>query len=128
MVGSEILEAGTLPELKEGFDIGDEIPTNHPYFLDRKLNSGPSLWPDPETMPSGDEFKTTTMKYYYAMRSLAKDVLTLLASTLDLPADYFTRFATDPVATMRIRMMHYPPQAANAESPEGSVLIETLER
>jgi isopenicillin N synthase-like dioxygenase len=100
-----------LPELKEGFNIGDEIPTSHPYFTEKKLNSGPNLWP--ETMPGLDNFKTTTMRYYRAMRNLAKDVLAVLAATLDLPETYFDNFATDPVATMRL--MHYPPQTADAD-------------
>ncbi len=111
IVGSQILEAGTLPELKEGFNIGDEISTSHPFFLEKKLNSGPNIWP--ETMPNIQRFKTTTMMYYRAMRNLAKDVLAVLAATLDLPETYFNKFATDPVATMRL--MHYPPQPADAD-------------
>jgi len=100
-----------LPELKEGFNIGDEIPASHPYFTEKKLNSGPNIWP--ETMSTVHEFRSRTTTYYRAMRNLAKDVLAVLAATLDLPETYFDQFATDPVATMRL--MHYPPQPADVD-------------
>ncbi len=106
-----MLEAGTLPELKEGFYIGDDIPTTHPYFVQKKLNSGPNIWP--ESMPGVDEFKATSMAYYTAVCALAKDILGVLAATLDLPESYFEDFVRDSVATMRL--LHYPPQPADAD-------------
>ena len=39
-IGSQILEKGTNPDIKEGFYIGQEIPKDHPYFLEKKLLSG----------------------------------------------------------------------------------------
>ena len=108
-----MLEEGTSPELKEGFYIGEEIPTTHPYFLEKKLNSGPNVWPNPSSMPDVEDFKTVSMAYYKAVSALAKDILAVLAATLDLPKSYFNEFTTDAVAT--IRLLHYPPQPADSD-------------
>lgn len=110
-MGSQILEAGTLPDLKEGFYIGEEISRDHPYFTQRKLNSGPNLWPSGLQDPK--EFETTSMQYYRAMHALARDVLVVLAQTLDLGEDYFEAFTTDAVATLRY--LHYPPQPKDSD-------------
>ncbi|KAH6886308.1 hypothetical protein B0T10DRAFT_607996 [Thelonectria olida] len=72
MLRSQILEEGTQPELKEGFYIGAEIPESHPYFINKKLNSGPNQWPE----GLGDEletFRNSSMKYYNSTLQLAGD-------------------------------------------------------
>lgn len=111
LVGSQILEAGTSPELKEGLYIGEEISKDHPYFVEKKLNSGPNFWP--ETVENAEEFRETTMKYYHAVFDLAKDVLKLIALTLGTDEGYFDDFTTDAVATMRY--LHYPPQPKDSD-------------
>lgn len=111
LVGSQILEAGTSPELKEGLYIGEEIPKDHPYFVEKKLNSGPNFWP--ETVENPEEFRETTMEYYHAVFDLAKDVLKLIALTLGTDEGYFDDFTTDAVATMRY--LHYPPQPKDSD-------------
>ncbi|KAL6240666.1 hypothetical protein RBB50_012376 [Rhinocladiella similis] len=110
-IGSQILEAGTAPDLKEGFYIGEEIPTDHPYFIHKRLNSGPNFWP--ETMENVGDFKSTCMSYYNAMHALARDVLAVIAQTLDLDPRYFKDFTTDAVATLRF--LHYPPQPPDSD-------------
>lgn len=124
---SQILEAGTLPvcfssmmdvfvtdfpfqELKEGYYIGEELPKTHPYFVEKKLNSGPNQWP--ETMEAVEDFKSTTMEYYKNVKQLQKDILSVLALTLDLPESYFDEYASGAVATMRL--LHYPQQPADS--------------
>lgn len=109
MLRSQILEEGTQPELKEGFYIGDDISTDHPYFVHKKLNSGPNQWP-----PSlGLDFRDTAMAYYRSAVSLAGDLLEALALSLGLDADYFGRYMDGAVATMRL--LHYPPQPPDAD-------------
>lgn len=109
MLRSQILEAGTQPELKEGFYIGDDIPLDHPYFINKKLNSGPNQWPE----ILGEEFAHNTMAYYKSTVSLATDLLKVLALSLDLEEDYFAKFMEGAVATMRL--LHYPPQPPDAD-------------
>ncbi|EME86367.1 uncharacterized protein MYCFIDRAFT_60863 [Pseudocercospora fijiensis CIRAD86] len=115
-IGSQILEAGTNPDLKEGFYIGEEISKSHPYFTGEKLNSGPNQWP-PSTPshPSFDaeKFRRVSMHYYSHMHTLAREVLSVIALTLDLPEDYFQPFTTGAVATLRY--LHYPPQPPTSD-------------
>lgn len=109
MLRSQILEEGTQPELKEGFYIGDDISPEHPYFVNKKLNSGPNQWPE----PLGHTFQETTMAYYKSTVSLAADLLKALALSLDLEEGYFSKFMDGAVATMRL--LHYPSQPADAD-------------
>tara|TARA_R110002060_G_scaffold19879_1_gene27119 strand:+ start:192 stop:662 length:471 start_codon:yes stop_codon:yes gene_type:complete len=106
-----MLEEGTSPELKEGYYIGEDLPTTHPYFLQKKLNSGPNMWP--ESMEGVGDFKQTTMEYYQETCKLAKDILKVLALSLELPETYFDEFTSGAVATMRL--LHYPPQPADSD-------------
>ncbi|KAK9796944.1 putative Fe2OG dioxygenase domain-containing protein [Seiridium cardinale] len=122
MLRSQILEEGTQPELKEGFYIGaagfadpnsfSDLPTTHPYFINKKLNSGPNQWP--EGLGSDlDSFKTGTMDYYNSTLNLASDLLRVIALSLDLEENFFAQFADGAVATMRL--LHYPSQPKDAD-------------
>ncbi|CAK7203592.1 hypothetical protein SEUCBS139899_006329 [Sporothrix eucalyptigena] len=115
MLRSQILEEGTQPELKEGFYIGADIPTDHPYFVNKKLNSGPNQWPvegfDEEKL---EGFKSSTMSYYNATVSLASDVLQALALSLSLDETFFSKFMDGAVATMRL--LHYPVQPPDSDA------------
>lgn len=109
MSGSQILEEGTQPELKEGYYIGAEIPRDHPYFVNKRLNSGPNQWPE----VLGEEFSSSTMAYYAGTLKLAGDLLRVLALSLDLEEGYFEKFMQGAVATMRL--LHYPSQPKDAD-------------
>ncbi|ETS85266.1 hypothetical protein PFICI_03291 [Pestalotiopsis fici W106-1] len=112
MLRSQILEEGTQPELKEGFYIGADLPTTHPYFVHKKLNSGPNQWP--QSLGDGlDTFKTSTMSYYNSTLKLASDLLRVIALSLDLEESYFEQFMDGAVATMRL--LHYPSQPKDAD-------------
>lgn len=106
LLESQILEPGTRPDKKEGLYIGEEIPEDHPYFVNQKLNSGPNQWP--ETVPDPEEFRRTSMEYYHAVCELAKDVLAMLALTLKVEPTFFDPMTDGAVATMRY--LHYPAQ------------------
>ncbi|KAK1957398.1 2OG-Fe(II) oxygenase superfamily protein [Colletotrichum sublineola] len=112
MLRSQILEEGTHPELKEGFYIGAEIPETHPYFINKKLNSGPNQWP---TGLGSDlqSFKEASMEYYSSALKLAGDLMKVLALSLNLEEDYFAKFMDGAVATMRL--LHYPSQPKDAD-------------
>jgi isopenicillin N synthase-like dioxygenase len=105
------LEVGTSPDLKEGLYIGEEIPEDHPYFKEKKLNSGPNQWPP--TISAKEEFQETTMEYYHAVFELAKDVLGVLAQTLGVESTFFDPLTDGAVATMRY--LHYPAQPQDTD-------------
>jgi isopenicillin N synthase-like dioxygenase len=101
---------GTEPELKEGFYIEEDLPVTHPNFLQKKLNSGSNIWP--ASLEGIDDFKKTASEYYKEVCKL-KDVLAVLALSLDLAENYFNGFTFGAVATMRL--LHYPPQPAESD-------------
>ncbi|OGM41100.1 oxidoreductase [Aspergillus bombycis] len=102
---SQMNEAGASPDLKEGLYIGREISTDHPYFLEGLLNSGPNQWPGAIPDP---EFQQSTIEYYHAVFDLAKDTMAVLALTMNHDETYFHSLTDGAVATLRY--LHYPPQ------------------
>jgi isopenicillin N synthase-like dioxygenase len=106
-LSGQTLEAGAPPDLKEGFYIGPEIAADDPRVLAGKFNQGPNQW------PAGlADFRPTMERYFSAMLALGTRLMGALALSLDLPEDHFAAFCRDPLAT--IRLLHYPPQPANA--------------
>ena len=91
-LGSQVLEPGAMPDLKEAFSIG--LPGDPEW---------PNLWPD--ELPA---IEGALSRYFDLCRALAVDLMALLALSLDLPEDYFREFCTD--ATCGLRALHYPPQ------------------
>ena len=110
-IGSQILEAGTNPDQKEGFYVGEEISKDHPYFVGKKLNSGPNQWP--QDVPDVDRCRSASLAYYAEMHALARDVLSVIAQTLDLGEHYFDEYTNGAVATLRY--LHYPPQPSDSD-------------
>jgi isopenicillin N synthase-like dioxygenase len=83
--------------------IGEEIPEDHPYYVQKKLNSGPNQWP--QTIPDKEEFQKTT-ENYHTVYELAEDVLSVIALTLGVESTFFKPLTDESVAT--IRYLHYP--------------------
>ncbi|KIW00521.1 uncharacterized protein PV09_07880 [Verruconis gallopava] len=98
------LEPGAESDTKEAIYIGEDLPLNHPRVLAGEYNCGPNLYPQ----ALGKAFQDVCIEYYYAVRSLAVEVMKVLALGLGLEEDYFDDFSNDrPSSTLRL--IHYPP-------------------
>lgn len=92
-------------DFKEAFDLGaDEEEVS--YFF------GPN--PMPAELP---EFKVVTEKYHDTMLELARKLVSAVALSLDLPANYFEAIQRKPITIQRL--LHYPPQ-------KGEVTLEEI--
>lgn len=103
---AQTLEAGTPPDLKEGFYIGNDLPLGHPRVRAGLFNQGPNQWP--EGVP---EFRPVMERYFDAQTALVVRLMGAMARTLGLAPDGFAAFCDDPMAILRL--LHYPPQPPN---------------
>jgi isopenicillin N synthase-like dioxygenase len=100
---AQTLEPGSPPDLKEGFLMGLDLPSEHPMVIQDPANYGPNQWP--AGLPG---FEPVMSAYFQEMLRVSQEVLRALALTLDVPTDYFDTFCDTPVTTLRL--LHYPTQ------------------
>ena len=102
---------GRAADLKDSFDLGVDLPLDHPDVVEGLPLHGPNQWPEL------DGFRAPVEAYFNAVRDCGLRLLTLFARSLAVPEDFFTRHYASP--TILMRMLHYPPQSEAIE--EGSI-------
>jgi len=101
IIGSQRLEAGKKPDLKEGYFVVREVPGNKPPF--RPFQEA-NIWPQ---LPAS-VFKDPLLEYHQALSDLSFHLMRILARGLkDFDTSVFDDFCHDPIAA--IRLLHYPP-------------------
>ncbi|THU01993.1 isopenicillin N synthase family oxygenase [Lampropedia puyangensis] len=91
------------PDWKEGLYLGTERAANDPLVLAHTPVHGANLFPNIEG------FKTTILDYMAATTALGHAIMSGIALSLDLPANYFdARYTHDPLILFRI--FNYPSQ------------------
>ncbi|KAF3065870.1 hypothetical protein GL218_09347 [Daldinia childiae] len=105
--GIQTHQEGLLPDTKECFAIGHEVPADHPDA--GTFSTGPNLWPK---NLKDEEFRTPVMEYQATMLALSKVLLKLLSRGLPKawghPPDVMDDLAVNP--SMPMRLLHYGPQ------------------
>ena len=107
----QTLEAGTPPDVKEGFYMGRELAADDPRVMAGLFNHAPNQWP---RGLSG--FRETMDAYFAHMEALCAVTMRAIALALDLPEDHFDPLCED--ALCNLKLLHYPPQPGNARPDE----------
>lgn len=106
-IATQVLDAGTPPDLKESFYLGRDLGPEHPYVRDGLHGYGANQWPD-----GAPGFRAQMEAYFEALSDLSLRMMRLLARSLDLPQDYFDAMMREPMPVLRL--IHYPPHPADA--------------
>ncbi|KAL3455580.1 Clavaminate synthase-like protein [Aspergillus heterothallicus] len=106
VLASQSYEDGILPDLKEGFYTGVDLPRDDPRVQAKKFLMGTNVWPEESLLPRED-FAVPAEKYHAALMQLSISVLRLIERTLPYGPGIFDEFiANDPITPMRV--LHYP--------------------
>jgi isopenicillin N synthase-like dioxygenase len=103
-IGGETLQPGTLPDLKECFNIGLELAPDDPELLAGKPFRHRNPWPD---QPG---FRETMLDYFGRAHRLGLALHRALARDLGIERTFFDDKLSRPMAILRL--LHYPPAPA----------------
>jgi isopenicillin N synthase-like dioxygenase len=99
---------GQKKDLKASFDFGVDLPLDDPDVVAGVPLHGPNQWPD---MPG---FRAALEAYSAGVNAAGMKLMRVLAISLDLEQDFFTKFYSKP--SILSRVIHYPkPEEADSE-------------
>jgi isopenicillin N synthase-like dioxygenase len=119
--GKEHAKQSQVADLKEFFQIGQEVPDSHPLK---------AQYPDNVQVAESPEVSQLGKQLYQAFEKAGGELLEAIAVYLDLPKDYFQGYITH--GNSILRSIHYPPitqepaSAIRAEQHEDINLITLL--
>jgi isopenicillin N synthase-like dioxygenase len=99
----EALDPAKGADFKEAFNIGLDLPSDHPEVLAGKPFRGVNLW------PAGAAFREIALAYFNAVWRLGVRMHRPIALDLGLRPDWFETSLDAPLATLRL--LRYPPAA-----------------
>ncbi|KAL0261568.1 hypothetical protein SLS55_002998 [Diplodia seriata] len=113
--GSQALQDGTLPDLREGYYIGTDAVTFEEGQTYRPFTD-PNVWPAEHQLPAA-VFRDPMNRYYAHVEALSRTVMDIVAAALGHGPDVFAEMKKEPIAAS-IALLHYPPQEAK-ETADG---------
>ncbi|KAK8037870.1 Clavaminate synthase-like protein [Apiospora phragmitis] len=124
LIGSQVLQADTLPDLKEGFCVGQHMDFDDERVKDHPQLMGPNVFP-----PSLENhvLRVPAQQYYTELFDLAYRIMEMLAKGLPYGDDVFVPFmSNDPVCILRL--LHYPrrraPMSGSWEQGRTLILVD----
>ena len=126
VLGNQALQEDSLPDLKEGFYVGKEIPADDPRVVRKAFLMGPNLWPNPALIPE-EVFRRPLEEYYDRIFALSLKVLDVVIKGLGFGDGYedgvnggvFKEFVSND-AVASVRLLHYPPDESGDERQLGA--------
>ncbi len=94
---------GFAADLKESYEIGIDLPLDHPLVAAGLPLHGPNRWP-----AECPWLRAAAESYFNETMALGKRLLRVFAVSLDMPPDFFLQWCVNPMVQMRL--FHYPPQ------------------
>lgn len=110
-LGGQRFEPDSPPDLKEGFYVGEDLPAHDARVIAGRFNQGPNQWP--AGMPA---FRAVMTRYHAAMMALSATLMGGVAQAMQLPQDELRAYVSGAMGTLRL--LHYPPQPADAAPGE----------
>jgi isopenicillin N synthase-like dioxygenase len=106
-LSEEALDPTKGADFKEAFNIGLDLPANHPDVLAGKAFRGVNLW------PRDIAFRDTALAYFNSVWDLGVRLHRPIARDLGLPPEWFDTALDAPLATLRL--LRYPPAVTGGE-------------
>jgi isopenicillin N synthase-like dioxygenase len=103
----QTLDLGSPPDLKEGFQFHRERFVGARNDMKDADYRGNNRWPS--GIPG---FREQMLDYHERVIALGRHLMGVIASSLELPEDYFSEGLNELMCS--VRLLHYPPHPANA--------------
>lgn len=98
-------------DMKEAFNIGVDLPADHPDVIAGKPFRGNNFWPELSA------WRDNMLLYFDACLTLGRLIHRGFSIDLGLPEHHFDAHLDHPIATLRL--LHYPPGAGETERHDG---------
>jgi len=105
---AERLNATAPPDRKEAFNVGLELPPDHPEIVAQRPLRGVNLWPE---IPG---WRETMLDYYDRCFRIGRTIHRGISADLGLEEEYFDPKIALPAAVLRL--LHYPARPAVASA------------
>ena len=109
---------GYAADLKESYEIGVDLPLEHPAVKANLPLHGPNRWP-----AECPWLREASEAYFKEGMALGKRLLRAFGVGLGVGPDYFLKYCTNPMVQMRL--FHYPPQPPMSDAKAFGVAPHT---